>query len=90
MAKSIAKKQPPNLQSKFDYAALKEENLKLQKQIAKLKAEKVTLSNEIIILKGYTNDRCIHENLPIECIDQKIIQIEERKKQLEKQLKKKR
>jgi hypothetical protein len=87
MAKSTTKKQPSGFQSQLDYAALKDENLKLQKQIAKLKAEKVTLGSKIIILKENTNDRCIHETLPIECIEQSITETNKRIKQLENKLK---
>jgi len=56
MTKLTTKKQPLNSQLQLNYDALRAENLKLQKQIAKLETKIVTLSSEITILKENTND----------------------------------
>lgn len=68
--------------------ALEEENLKLHKKIGNLQADNVSLNNRITILKENTNDRCPHENLPIKCIEQNIINLEKQEKELELKLRK--
>lgn len=68
---------------------LKSENLKLKKQIGKLEAEKLSLQNDIILLKE-ENDRNVkhHEELqgmaPQELIDRINIQASIRKNQKRK------
>jgi predicted RNase H-like nuclease (RuvC/YqgF family) len=88
MKKPITKKQPIDSQMPHDITALKAENLKLQRQISKLKAEQVTLRSKIIILEENTNDRCIHKTLPIECVEKSIIETDKQIKQTEGRLKK--
>ena len=68
--------------------ALEEENLKLHKRIGKLQAENVSLNNRIAIAEKNTNDRCIHEKLPIECVEKNIDNIDKEIKESEDKLKK--
>jgi len=68
--------------------ALDTENLRLQKHIAKLQADNVTLNNRITILLEDINERCVHETPPIECINKHLEQLEELRKKLEDKLKK--
>ena len=63
--------------------ALETENLKFQKHVAKLQANNVTLNNRITILEENTNERCVHESPPYECMKKKKDMIQEEIKQLE-------
>lgn len=83
-SKPISKKKSSDSQLQLEITALKEENLKLQRQIFKLKAEQVTLTNKIIILEENTNERCIHESPPYECLVKSQQMIEEQIQKLEK------
>jgi septal ring factor EnvC (AmiA/AmiB activator) len=67
-SKPISKNKPPDSQFQSEIEALKNENLKLQRQIFKLKAEQVSLNNKITILEENTNERCVHETPPYECL----------------------
>lgn len=76
--------------------ALEAENLKLQRQVGKMQAENTSLNNRMTILKEDTNDRCVHETPPYECLqcsieeaDEKLKRLEEEQKRLGKRLKKK-
>ena len=86
----ISTNKPSDSQAQSEIGALKNENLKLQRQIFKLKAEHVSLRNKIIILEDNTNERCIHETPPYECIQKRVEQTKERIQRLEKELKEKR
>ena len=83
-SKPISKKQSSDSQLQQDITALKAENLKFQKQIAKLNAEQISLRNKIIILEENTNERCVHETPPYECLVKAQQIIEEQIHKLEK------
>lgn len=83
-SKPIPKNKPSDTQFQSEIDALKNENLKLQRQIFKLKAEQVSLNNKITILKENTNERCIHETPPYECLEKQKQILEEQIKQYEK------
>lgn len=69
LANPVSKKKPSHNSFKLEIDALNNENLKLQRQIFKLKAEQVSLNNIITILKEKKNDSCIlHPTPPSECI----------------------
>ena len=68
--------------------ALEEENLKLHKKIAKLQAEHVSLNSRVTIAEENTNDRCIHENLPMECVEKNIDNMNKEIKESEARIRK--
>jgi len=70
--------------------ALEAENLKLQRHIGKMQAENTALSNRITILQENTNERCVHETPPYECLQKAHEQTDAQIKELEEKLKKKR
>lgn len=58
------KPNPLQLQYKFEIAALKKENLNLQKEIGKIKAKHTTLESKItLICKEYTKYKHDHPSL---------------------------
>jgi len=67
-SKIITKHKSFDSQFQYNIAALKAENLKLQRQIAKLEAKQVSLFNKITILEENTNERCVHKTPPYECL----------------------
>lgn len=69
--------EPSHEELQFEIVALKRENLKLYKRIAKLKAEKTTLQSEIAILTE-EYDQYRHDNPPLNSQPM----TEERKKRL--------
>jgi len=66
--KHISKNKPSDSQFQSEIDALDKENLKLQKQIFKLKAEQFSLKNKIKILEEYTDKGCIYDTPPIKCL----------------------
>lgn len=83
-SKPVSKKKPSDSQLQHKITVLKDENLKLQRQIFKLKAEQVSLNSIITILKENTNERCVHESPPYECLVKAQQMIEEEIQKLEK------
>jgi len=70
--------------------ALEAENLKLRRQVGKLQAENVSLNNRITILEENTNERCVYETPPYECLQKAHEQLDTQIKELEEKLRKKR
>jgi len=75
----------PHLQSEIN--ALDEENMKLQRQIFKLKAEQFSLKNKIIILEEYTDKGCIHDTPPVKCLTERKQALKAKLAEYEKQKK---
>jgi predicted RNase H-like nuclease (RuvC/YqgF family) len=69
--------------------ALEAENLKLQKRVGKMQADNTSLKNRITVLQENTNERCVHDTPPYECLQKAKEQIDAQIKELEKSLKKK-
>ena len=68
IAPLIAKLKTVDYEIQHYVAALEIENLKLQRQIAKFQADKVSLNSRIIILEENTNEHCVHKTPPFECL----------------------
>lgn len=90
MLSLIAKLKAADPEIQHYVTALDAENLKLQRHIGKMQAENTALNNRITILQENTNERCVHQTPPYECLQKALEQTDAQIKELEGKLTKKR